>query len=224
MLRLAHRGLHRTAPENTLAAFALSLTAGFKGIETDVRLSADGEAILYHDRNAPNGVAVANLSRNELSHLCGYLVPTLTEALDAFPDAYWNIEIKTASVLPCSLNILKKYIDHTQILLTSFRHELIVNLAKELKVDCGFLLAQRPVHIQEILLPALPYPRLRSLVWDYEVLDNELIQQSHMQGFNNLVYGAQTEAEHIICQSFALQGIITDYPEFVGLSSPLPRQ
>ncbi len=224
MLQLAHRGLHRTAPENTLAAFALSLTAGFKGIETDVRLAADGEAILYHDRNAPNGIAVSALSRNELSHLTGYLVPTLAEALDAFPDAYWNIEIKTPSVLPSCINILKNYIDHCQLLVTSFRHEIIIDVAKELKIDCGLLIAHRPAQIHELLLCALPYPRLRAIVWDYEALDNELIQQSHAQGFNNFVYGAHTEAEHLICQAFPLQGIITDYPEFIGLMPPPARQ
>ncbi|MEA2619718.1 MAG: glycerophosphoryl diester phosphodiesterase, partial [Chloroflexota bacterium] len=49
-LRLAHRGDWRRAPENTLAAFqaALSIPA-CDGLEFDVRLSADGVPVIYHD-------------------------------------------------------------------------------------------------------------------------------------------------------------------------------
>lgn len=47
----AHRGLHdRKAgvPENTMAAFRAAVEAGF-GIELDVRLTRDGEAVVFHD-------------------------------------------------------------------------------------------------------------------------------------------------------------------------------
>ncbi|WP_164521471.1 glycerophosphodiester phosphodiesterase [Iodobacter ciconiae] len=224
MLQLAHRGLHRTAPENTLAAFAQSLTVGFAGIETDVRLSADGEAVLYHDRNAPNGTAVATLSRSELSHLSGYIVPTLSEALDAFPDAYWNIEIKTPSVLPNCLAILQNYLHRRQLLISSFHHEVVLHVEKELRLDCAFLIAHRPAQLNELLLSAMPHPHLRTFIWDYEVLDLDLLNQSYTQGFNNFVYGPQTEQEHIICKAFPLQGIITDFPEFIGLTTGLVHQ
>ncbi|OXT00150.1 hypothetical protein B7H23_08175 [Notoacmeibacter marinus] len=48
---IAHRGLHdREAgrPENTLGAAKAALDAGY-AIECDVRLSADGEAMVFHD-------------------------------------------------------------------------------------------------------------------------------------------------------------------------------
>ncbi len=46
----AHRGLHglETAPENSLAAFDAALARGF-GIECDVQLTADDEAVVFHD-------------------------------------------------------------------------------------------------------------------------------------------------------------------------------
>ena len=48
---IAHRGLWRTggAPENSLAAFEAACAAGY-GVELDVRLSADGEAMVFHDK------------------------------------------------------------------------------------------------------------------------------------------------------------------------------
>jgi glycerophosphoryl diester phosphodiesterase len=48
---IAHRGLHNRAGgviENTATAFSAAL-AGNYGIETDVQISADGEAMVHHD-------------------------------------------------------------------------------------------------------------------------------------------------------------------------------
>ena len=49
-LRLAHRGDWRAAPENTLAAFTAALAIpACDGLELDVRRSADGALVVYHD-------------------------------------------------------------------------------------------------------------------------------------------------------------------------------
>lgn len=47
---IAHRGLWRAGlrPENSLAAFEAACAGGY-GIELDVRLTADGEAVVFHD-------------------------------------------------------------------------------------------------------------------------------------------------------------------------------
>jgi glycerophosphoryl diester phosphodiesterase len=48
---VAHRGLHDAAAgviENTPSAFAAAVAAGY-GIECDVQITADGEAMVYHD-------------------------------------------------------------------------------------------------------------------------------------------------------------------------------
>ena len=48
---IAHRGLHDAARgliENTAGAVAAAIEAGF-GIEVDVQVSGDGEAMVYHD-------------------------------------------------------------------------------------------------------------------------------------------------------------------------------
>lgn len=46
---IAHRGAGRLAPENTLAAFRLGASHGYRGFECDVKLSADGVPFLLHD-------------------------------------------------------------------------------------------------------------------------------------------------------------------------------
>ena len=46
---IAHRGAGRLAPENTLAAFRVGASYGYRMFECDVKLSADGVPFLLHD-------------------------------------------------------------------------------------------------------------------------------------------------------------------------------
>jgi glycerophosphoryl diester phosphodiesterase len=79
MLVLSHLGYHVAVPENTYDAFESALRLGVNGIETDLRLSADGDLILFHDRLTPDGRAIESLSRSALSAAVGYPIPTLEE-------------------------------------------------------------------------------------------------------------------------------------------------
>jgi glycerophosphoryl diester phosphodiesterase len=88
---IAHRGLHYAAggiPENTCAAFAAAIARGFP-IECDVQLTADGEAVIFHDDNAARLTgadrAVSAMTLAELSALSiagtDEHAPSLREAL-----------------------------------------------------------------------------------------------------------------------------------------------
>ncbi|WP_416140382.1 glycerophosphodiester phosphodiesterase family protein [Halomonas sp. HK25] len=48
---IAHRGSSMAAPENTLAAVEQALDDGADYLELDVRLTADNEVVLFHDRS-----------------------------------------------------------------------------------------------------------------------------------------------------------------------------
>jgi len=48
-LWVAHRGAGKLAPENTLAAFRVGASHGYRAFECDVKLSADGLTFLLHD-------------------------------------------------------------------------------------------------------------------------------------------------------------------------------
>ncbi len=90
----AHRG-HTSYPENTLLAFEKAMEQGVKLIETDLRLSADGEIVLMHDATVDrttNGTGnVASLTLTQIKNLVvdnvnGYAepVPTLAEMFERF--------------------------------------------------------------------------------------------------------------------------------------------
>lgn len=46
---IAHRGAGKLAPENTLAAFRLGASHGYRAFECDVKISRDGVPFLLHD-------------------------------------------------------------------------------------------------------------------------------------------------------------------------------
>jgi glycerophosphoryl diester phosphodiesterase len=48
-MALAHRGGAALATENTLAAFGLASALGLRYLETDVRLTSDGQLVCFHD-------------------------------------------------------------------------------------------------------------------------------------------------------------------------------
>jgi glycerophosphoryl diester phosphodiesterase len=69
---VAHRGLHDSGAgiiENTPSAFAAAIAGGF-GIECDVQLTADGDAMVYHDdalgRLTEGSAALATMSAADL--------------------------------------------------------------------------------------------------------------------------------------------------------------
>ncbi|HJX88377.1 MAG TPA: glycerophosphodiester phosphodiesterase [Gemmatimonadales bacterium] len=103
---LAHRGFSREAPENTLLAFAQASALGIDYLETDVRASADGVAVLSHDADLARltgrdallrQLSAAELARIDLGNGQGFC--TLADALDAFPGARFNIDIKSADAV-----------------------------------------------------------------------------------------------------------------------------
>ena len=70
---IAHRGAGRLAPENTLAAFRVGASHGYRAFECDVKLSADGVPFLLHDstlqRTTSGHGAAAAMTWHDLSRL-----------------------------------------------------------------------------------------------------------------------------------------------------------
>jgi glycerophosphoryl diester phosphodiesterase len=101
----AHRGLWRGGgiPENSLAAFKAARVAGY-GVELDVRLTADGEVVVFHDealeRLTVESGLVEERTVEELTSLrllgSDQFIPTLAQALDVMDgQAPLLVELKT---------------------------------------------------------------------------------------------------------------------------------
>jgi len=209
MLVIAHRGSHAEYNENTLAAFEAAVKLDVDGIETDVRISSDDYLVLIHDRII-SGREVCALTRKEIEHETGYQVSTLDEALECFSGIIWNVEIKTREGLELIIQVLEKYQSNRTILVTSFRHDVIAICASSLKVDCGLLVAHRPLSLNSLLVDSSNITRINHIVWNYDILDGSLLKESAAAGYNNFVYGLETKSEFEYCKGIDVDGVITD--------------
>lgn len=107
---IGHRGAAAFAPENTLASFRAARARGLAMVEFDVRLSADGVPVVFHDdrleRTTDGSGAVGRHTLAQLKRLdagrwfapafAGETIPTLAETLLLCRelDLAVNIEIK----------------------------------------------------------------------------------------------------------------------------------
>ena len=89
----AHRGWKSKYPENTMEAFKAALTLDVDQLETDVRITRDGELVLIHDatvdRTTNGSGKVCELTLAELKALDagnGSKIPTLTELMELVKD------------------------------------------------------------------------------------------------------------------------------------------
>jgi glycerophosphoryl diester phosphodiesterase len=118
---IGHRGASGLAPENTVASFDLAIEQGAEAVEFDIRLTADGEAVVFHDptldRTTDQTGPIAALP---LAALAGVdagarftpdgsafpfrgqevRIPTLREVLARYPDLPMLIELKVAEAVP----------------------------------------------------------------------------------------------------------------------------
>jgi len=110
---LSHRGNSKKFIENSFEAFNSVVSMGYKYIETDLRMTLDGEVIAFHDSNLKRlfnlDLEVRDLTYNEISKLfknqkCNLL--TLEDTLKDFPEIYFNIDLKTKEVIKDSIDIV----------------------------------------------------------------------------------------------------------------------
>ena len=106
VLAFAHRGgaYHPEIEglENTMAAFRHAVSLGYRHLETDVHVTSDGVLLAFHDTvldrvtDQVGSIAETTYADVQQALIGGReRVPTLAELFDAFPDARFNIDLKS---------------------------------------------------------------------------------------------------------------------------------
>ena len=148
--RIAHRGARDQAPENTQSAFERALDYPIDGIELDVRLSADGTPVIFHDASlrkvAGRRICIENLTLAQLGAIdwggwfhvdfSGEPLLTLEATLASFgPRTRLLIEIKSSPAQQAS--------GHTERL-TRRVLDLLANMPPQVPVDHILILSFDP--------------------------------------------------------------------------------
>ena len=128
----AHRGLtfqgHKSvADENTLQSFELALAAGADYLESDIQVTKDKVPVLFHDgdltrlagkKTKVSDLNLAQIKQIELPHLGK--IPTLEQALIAFPEAKFNLDLKTPQAETVGIQTILKLNAENRVLVSSF--------------------------------------------------------------------------------------------------------
>lgn len=151
---VAHRGATEHAAENTLEAFRAARELGADAIEMDVRLSADGVAVVYHYAYLEGGTdgrgpvwqhSLRELRELRVGGLESARIPTLSEVLEEFSPApapapvlsehLLRLEIELKGPEPEAVDVVSGLLDGVRaawrrIEVTSYEPALLLALAR----------------------------------------------------------------------------------------------
>jgi glycerophosphoryl diester phosphodiesterase len=219
---IAHRGDHRSAPQNSLAAFYSAAQSGFDMIETDLRRCRDG-IIICHDPLVA-GRRVGDLSRRDIQQLTGNLPPLLADVVECCRGRIaMDLELKEPG-LEADVAEAVADLDPGAWLVSSFSLEVLVALRALVPSGVTALLSARG--LSELLSSRGVSPDERDLaeltgavedgVADYlapDVRDGELLAAAVEGGLSLLVwYANDADALHVALANPSARGVITDEP------------
>ena len=233
-LALAHRGgAHDPAGlarENTLAAFEAAVAAGYRYLETDVHLTADGVLIAFHDdeldRVTDGHGRIAQLPWDQVSRarIDGTEpVPTLRELLRALPRARVNIDLKADGTPEATLWALRELRATDRVCIGSFSSARLRRFRRLARRD-GVATSAGPLGVAALrLLPAavsrwLHTPGLayQVPVWHrllgvrIEVVTPGFVQAAHAIGRQVHVWTINDAAQMHRLFDLGVDGIVTD--------------
>lgn len=227
---VAHRGAGRLAPENTLAAFRLGASYGYRAFECDVKLSADGVPFLLHDatlqRTTRGHGRAADLTWSELARLDAgswhgraYAgePPASLEGLAAFclgNDHALNIEIKPTPGSEAETG--RVVAEHCTRL---WRRAALAPLFSSFQPDAlAAAQAAAPAIPRALLLDSLRAGWLDeakalgcvAVVTAYPLMDAAVLSTLHGAGLRGLCYTVNDPAEAARLGAIGIDAIITD--------------
>ena len=155
MLLLGHRGCRGTFTENTFAAFDHALGSGCDGFEFDVRRTADGVPVVWHDARL-RGRFISRLAYGSLRERClseGRLPRRPSIALCELeavlaryaPLAWMDIEVKVRGVEAQVADLVRRYPPARGFVISSFRRRVLLELYRiDPSLPLGFIFDRMP--------------------------------------------------------------------------------
>ncbi len=231
-LAFAHRGGTEAAPENSVAAFAAAVELGFRYLETDVHLSADGVVVAAHDehldRVSDRSGAIAELA---WSYIAGARlggsepIPSFEELLRTFPEQRFNVDPKSDAVAKPLADLLRRVDAVDRVCIGAFSDSRVRFLREELGpglcTSAGPRETARLVAASKLPRSAGRAPRtpasFRCLQvptrhLGVEIVTRRFVETAHLRGLQVHVWTIDDPAEMHRLLDLGVDGIMTDLP------------
>ncbi len=232
----AHRGANREAAENTRSAFDKSLTYAIDGMETDVQLSLDEIALLWHDADLHKvglpGKRIDDFNHVQLqtmnfaAHFSAAAPSASLMTLQEFLDAYRSkcrllLEIKNRNWEPVFRHELKMrqtlamagHSTSSDLIISSFNLASLVyahHCAPLFPLVYNLEPEQNLAHLEQVLLQQ---PFLHGYCLPIQSLTSEWVTLLRAHGKCIAVYTCNSEAQIKHALALGVDILISDVPQ-----------
>jgi glycerophosphoryl diester phosphodiesterase len=228
-LAMAHRGGAIEHLENTMPAFQACVDLGYRYLETDVQVTADGVLVAFHDptleRVTDRTGRVEQLRWAEIAEArIGGREPILRleDLLDAWPDVRFNLDIKAAGVVAPLVRLVRRMDVADRICLGSFSDARIA--AARRLFGPAVCTSLGPRGVAALRLSSYS-PRAAGLVriqagcaqvplqlGGRALVDERFVAAAHERGLQVHVWTVDDPAECEAMLDLGVDGIMTDRP------------
>jgi glycerophosphoryl diester phosphodiesterase len=226
---MAHRGGAIEHLENSMPAFEACVAMGYRYLETDVRVTADGVLVVFHDasleRVTDQKGRVEHLSWEQVSRArIGGREPItpLEDLLGAWPDVRFNLDIKAAGVLAPLVRTIRRLKVGDRICLASFSDARLAAARRLLGPSICTSLGPRGVAALRLSSYS---PRAAGLarfqagcaqvplqLGGRALVDERFVHAANARGLQVHVWTVDTEKDTTEMLDLGVDGIMTDRP------------
>jgi glycerophosphoryl diester phosphodiesterase len=200
-LLLGHRGARgvKSIPENTIASFDRALADGCDGFEFDVRLTADSEAVVYHDPKIA-GFQLSRATAKQVPQL-----PRFRDVLQRYRDSFLDIELKVKGLERITLDLFLRHKPRRGFVVSSFLPTVLRSLrAEDATIPLGLICETKT---QLRLWSDLP---VEYVIPHQALTDPELIRKVKGAGKRVIVWTVNNPAVMQRLVESGVDGIISD--------------
>lgn len=233
---LAHRGASAAIPPgNHLAAFDAAIAAGVDHLETDVQASADGEVVIFHDERLDDITTgtgrigdhpwstLQRLRYRDGDRETDHGLVLLDDAMSRWPEAFWNIDVKTDAAVDSTVDILRRHDARQRLCVAAFGWRRLRRLRRSL--GAGWCTAYSQPETVSARLAAwlrLPVPKWGDVVQGprrqrgVTVVDRPFVDRCHRRGIAVHVWTVNEPDEVQRLREIGVDAIITDRVDLAG--------
>lgn len=209
MLKIAHRGLSATNPDNSIESFVCAVESGFDMIELDIQLCKNNEIVVFHDRSL-HGKMIEEYTLNELEQIGVISLQTFFTIIDS---KYIQIYLDLKGDVNIMNYLIDFIIDNNEIVylpnisIASFNRRMINILSNiETLIQKGFITSNNYSYSEwKLLIQDVDFISI-----SFDVIDNETIDFLHRNGKKVYVYTCHNSAELDYIQQFNVDGIVSN--------------
>ncbi len=221
---IAHRGGSRENPENSLRAFQHAIGLGFTDLETDIRGTRDGVAVIHHDENLARTTDMSGRVRDlpwsdvRKARIHGREpIMRLEELLEALPSARITVDVKEDASVPALIAALERTQAYERVIVSSFSGRRLARVRRHLPVRTAASPAEvwalvRALRSQRLIQAEADSIAIPMRLGRWRLLTPDLVDHAHRCGLQVHVWTINDEQTMGDLIDLGVDGIMTDRP------------